>query len=44
MDENILNKLEIEGLRIASDDEPGWYWKCYNDNEERVTPWVTDTK
>ena len=44
MDENILKELETEGLRIASDDEPGWIWKCHNDNDERVTLWVTDAE
>lgn len=44
IDENILKELQIEGLRLADENEPGWFWKCYNDNDEKVTLWVTDEK
>ena len=44
IDDGIIDELKTEGLRIASDTEPGWVWKCYNDDNEQVTLWVTDAK
>ena len=44
IDDGIIDELQTEGLRIASDTEPGWVWKCYNDDNEQVTLWVTDAK
>lgn len=44
MSEKIQNELKSEGLRIATENESGWYWKSYDENDERVTLWVTDEK
>ena len=44
MSEKIQNELKAEGLRIATESESGWYWKSYDENDDRVTLWVTDEK
>ena len=40
----ILAELKTEGLRLAKITEAGWFWTCYDRNDERVTLWVTDAK
>jgi hypothetical protein len=42
MDKTILIALAEDGLRIAGE-EPGWFWRCLDENGEVVTLWVTDS-
>lgn len=39
--EELNQQLASEGLRIASQDEPGWTYTYRNEYNERVTVWVT---
>lgn len=41
-DTKISQELRENGLRIASYDEAGWYWRTSNSDGEPVTLWVTD--
>jgi hypothetical protein len=41
-DNRIIEQLAQDGLRLASLNEAGWYWFYFDDNQERVTLWVTD--
>lgn len=40
--EQLIQELATEGLRLASEDEAGWNFFYYNEDEERVVIWVTD--
>ena len=40
--DRIIQELISENLRIATDNESGWYWKSIDDNGDTVTLWVTD--
>ena len=42
MNDRIIQELINENLRIAINNESGWYWKSINDNGEIITLWVTD--
>lgn len=50
--EELTQELASEGLRLASEDEAGWYYHIYDpqgglpgaceENETTITVWVTD--
>ena len=41
-DWEVKRELAAEDLRIASQDEAGWYWLYYDIDGNRVSLWVTD--